>query len=852
MRAERWQTIEAIYCAALERDESARSAFVLEACGGDEDLRREVESLLEADGRAERFMEASAIEIEARATAAETPSPVGQQFGRYLILAPIDSGGMGEVYRARDLGLNRNVAVKVLPEDLARNSEGRARFLREAKAVAALSHPNVLSIHDFGNERGVWFAVTELLEGETLRARIQRSPLPWEDAAAIGAAIADGLAAVHGSGIVHRDLKPENIFLTSSGAVKILDFGIARMSRAPLETTATEETETAHTIPGTVLGTAGYMSPEQLSGKAVEAPSDIFSLGCVLYEAVTGKTPFARATTAETTAAILRDDPATLLEANRGIPLEFDRLVERCLDKQPEKRFSRAVDLASGLREILNGRAMPQRRAATFPSRRSVLLSAAAAIAFALTGFWAWRQSGTGPVIDSVAILPLVNDSGDPALEYLSDGITESLINSLSRLPGLKVSARTTVFHFKGKGVDVSAIGRQLGVHSVVTGRMILKGNELTIQADLVDVADGSQLWGERYQRKLSELPAVEQEIARQISNRLRPQLTGGDKRLTSRHPENSEVYRLYLQGRFFLNRATPESFQTAIGYFNKALGKDPAYALAYAGLADAYTFLGGFGVLPMRETHPRARTAATRALEIDETLAEAHTALASAITDYYWDWPEAEKHFQRALELEPDYALTHEFYAYYLARFRRFDEAVSAARRATELEPYSLIARTDLGSILAFAGRNEEAAAELRRTLEMDPEFGYAHFLLGLVLSALGRHQEALQQVQRSGTTLGDLGPLMLVQAASGEKKEALATIKEAERISRQQYIPATYFALAYAALGDRDRTIEWLEKAYQERHWLVTFLNVPPTYDLVREDPRFKDLVRRIGVDR
>jgi serine/threonine protein kinase len=517
MGPERWQKIQAIYRAALQRSEAERHAFVVEACGDDEDLRNEVKSLLAADVKAQSFLEVSAVEVEARSIAAQTPaSLVGRQLGRYKILAPIDSGGMGEVYRARDLSLNRSVAIKVLPQHLAQDSEGRARFLREAKAVAALSHPNVLAIHDFGTEQGVWFAVTELLEGETLRARIQRSPLLWQDAAAIGAAVADGLAAVHGSGLVHRDLKPENIYLTAGGGVKILDFGIARMNRAPLGEMA-EETETAYTTPGTVLGTVGYMSPEQLAGRPADAPSDIFSLGCVLHEALTGETPFARATTAETLAAILRDDPPALAETNRDIPPELDRLIRRCLDKQPEKRFSNAQDLSLGLREIVNAPPTRQHRVAAVSSRRSVLLATALIVVLALSGFWEWRQSGVENAIDSLAILPLVNDSGDPALEYLSDGITESLINSLSRLRDLKVSARTTVFHFKGKEVDLAAIEKQLGVRAVVTGRMILKGDDLTIQADLVDVADGSQLWGERYQRKLSELQAVEQEIARRF-----------------------------------------------------------------------------------------------------------------------------------------------------------------------------------------------------------------------------------------------------------------------------------------------------------------------------------------------
>ena len=553
---------------------------------------------------------------------------VGVRLGRYQILAPLGAGGMGEVYCARDTRLDRKVAVKVLPEAFARDPLYLARFEQEARAVAALSHPNILAIHDYGTEGGIPFAVMELLEGENLRATLARSPLPWRRALEIGAAIAEGLAVAHDRGIVHRDLKPENLFLTCDGQVKILDFGLARME---LPTVAGDDTSPhlhVRTAPGTVMGTVGYMSPEQVRGQAVDVRSDFFSLGCVLYEMVSGCRPFQRGSAADTMAAILHEEPASLGGLAVSAPPELETALRRCLDKEPGSRFPSARALASALRAILDGAEFPVTIPPTQTRPPSPPLPA-------------------HPILDALAVLPLVNTSADPDSEYLADGITESLITLLSRLPGLRVMARSTVFRYKGRDIDVQEVGRTLQVRAVLTGRLHQRGARLILKAELVDVADGIQLWGERYDRELTDLFAVEEAVARDIAEQLRLHLSGDAERRLARPPAaNAAAYQLYLKGRYHWNKRTDEGLRKSVELFEQAIDRDPAFALAYAGLADAYHNLGGWGLLAPREAYPRAKAAASRALALDEHLAEAHVSLAMVRKEYEWDWAGAERSY--------------------------------------------------------------------------------------------------------------------------------------------------------------------------------------------------------------
>jgi eukaryotic-like serine/threonine-protein kinase len=750
----------------------------------------------------------------------------GIRLGPYEIIAPLGAGGMGEVYRARDTRLAREVAVKVLPERLARDAELARRFEREAKAVAALSHPNILTIHDVGTHGDISYAVTELLEGETLAARLSLGPLPWPAAVEVATAVAEGLSAAHARGIIHRDLKPENIFLTSDGRIKILDFGLARHKLAasrPEETSA--PTQAALTDPGWVMGTAAYMSPEQARGEPADVPSDIFSLGCVLYEAASGHRPFRGKTPAEMMASILRDPAPTLSEEKPDVPQEISVLIAHCLEKQPNERFQSARDLAFALRAARTAGAPKT------PSGRHLR------------------------AIDSVAILPFANASGDPEAEYLSDGITETIISQLSRLPNLRVMARSTVFRYKGSGVDPIAAGRELKVGAVVTGRVFHRGDDLVIKTELVDLADGSQLWGERHARKIADVLAIENEIAEHISESLRLKLSGEEKeQLVRRSTENQEAYRLYLRGRFFWNKRTEEGLRRGIEYFRQAIEVDPDYAVAYVGIAHSYAVLGFHAIAPPGEAFPRAKAAALKALELDPSLAEARAPLAYALHYYDWNWNESEREYRRCLEAAPQDATAHNYYASLLTSLGRFEEALKEWRRAQELDPLSLIIRAATGWFFYVARRYDEAIREAKKTLEMDPTFAVARRVLGLSFQKTSRPDEAIEELRKAvelsgGSTqyLADLGRAF---ATAGREAEARRTLEELEEFSKSRYVSPYFTAAVHLALGDRDRALDGLEQACAERSLGMTFLKVDPNLDDLRAEPRFMDLVRRVGL--
>ena len=749
----------------------------------------------------------------------------GTRLGPYEIIGPLGAGGMGEVWRARDTRLGRQVALKVLPQHLARDAELARRFEREARAVAGLSHPNILTLYDVGTSGDVSYAVTELLEGETLGARLARGPLPWSTAAEFVTAVADGLAAAHSRGVIHRDLKPENIFVTTDGRVKILDFGLARqklVTSRPEESSA--PTEGALTDPGWIMGTAAYMSPEQARGERADVPSDIFSLGCVLYEAVSGDRPFRGNSSVETMASILRDPAPKLSDANPDLPRELSILIAHCLEKEPDDRFESARDLAFALR------ALRETASAKTPSGRQ------------------------RPMIDSVAVLPFANASGDPDAEYLSDGITETIISRLSRLPHLRVMARSTVFRYKASGVDPIAAGRELKVGAVVTGRIVHRGDDLVVKTELVDLADGSQLWGERHARKIADVLAIEDEIAERISESLRLKLTGEEKERLSRRPtENQEAYRLYLRGRFFWNKRTEEGLRRGIEYFRQAIEADPDYAVAYAGIAHSWAVLGFHAIAPPAEAFPRAKAAASRALEIDPSLAEARDPLAYALHLYDWKWADSEREYRRCLEAGPQDATTHMHYAGLLMALGRFDEALAEARRGQEIDPLSLIIRAATGWFFYLGRRYEDAIREAQKTLEMDPTFAFAHRVVGLASQAISKESQAIEELQKavefSGRSTQFLAELGRAYAMSGRREEARRTLEELEEISKSRYVSAYSVAALYLALNDRDRALQFLEDAYGERSSGMTFLKLDPTLDDLRPDARFADLVRRVG---
>ncbi len=863
MTPERWQQIEQLYHAVRAHPPAECQALIAEACIADEALRREVESLLAFDEQARSFIEMPPDDIAAGLLGAgQARSMVGRTLGHYRLHSLLGAGGMGEVYRARDLRLDRDVAVKILPEHLADNAEALRRFEREAKAVAALSHPNILAIHDFGAEQGVSYAVMELLEGETLRGRLRNGALAWREAVEIGLAVAEGLATAHAKGIIHRDLKPENIFLTSAGlttagVVKILDFGIARVKRVVLPGTATPSATAPETTrPGLVIGTLGYMSPEQVRGEEADAPSDIFSLGCVLYEMLSGERPFARAIGVELIAAILDAEPPALAGSGKKLPAELERIIRHCLQKNADVRYQAARALASDLRAVLG--ASGQRLSAPLLARRrlrTAALLAGTLLLFVVLALALYLFARREQTLDSLAVLPLVNASSDEQTEILSEGISESLINSLSQLPQLKrVIARSTVARYKGKEIDPGKVGQELNVRALLIGKMIRRGDDLIIETELVNTADGARLWGGQYPLRLADVLAVQTEIARQISEKLRLRLTGEQRqRLTKHQTENAEAYKLYLWGRHHSNRHDTEGWKKGIEYMNQAVALDPAYALAYAGLAAAY-YEASSVFLPASEAMPKVVAAARQALLLDETLAEAHTALAQYSAQYEWNWAEAEKEYRRALELNPSYATAHQYYGFYLTEQGRLEEALVAMTEARKLDPLTPYISANLAWIHYLARRPDEALAQNKRLVEAEPKFAVAHYGLGLNYQQKGMIEEAIVEFEQA-RSLDPENPFLLAllgqaYAISGKQDDARRMLAALQERAKHRLTDPFNNALIYVGLGEKDQVFAWLEKAYDFRSEGLLTLKVEPLYDSLRADPRFTDLLRRMNL--
>lgn len=747
--------------------------------------------------------------------------PSGTRLGPFEIVALLGSGGMGEVYRARDTRLGREVAVKVLPDHVSRDRDALVRFEREARAVAALSHPNIIAIHQFDTDEHhhITFIASELLEGETLRMRISRSPIPWRKTAEIAALIADALAAAHAKGVIHRDLKPENIFLTADGRVKVLDFGLARVTGA-LSAASNVATDRA-TDPGTILGTVSYMSPEQVRGESAGPTSDIFSLGTILFEMIEGSSPFRASTTAETMAAILREDPRNLDSKAHGIPPELLGIIQHCLEKNPEERFQSARDLAFDLRAVAS---------------TSGIAKAAPAVA-----------------IDSIAVLPFQNTAADPEAEYLSDGITEAIIGKLSRLPQLRVMARSTMFRYKGKEADPQEVGQKLNVRSVLAGRLAQRGEMLTIWTELVNVSDGSQLWSERYHRKLTDLLAIEEEIAREISEKLRIRLSGEQrKELVRADTRDNLAYQAYLKGRYHWNKRTESGMRRGADFFGEALERDPIYALAWVGLADSYSTLGFYSLLPPGEAFPRAEAAAQRALDLDDTLAEAYTSLAYSTSIYRHDWERAEGLFRRSLELDDKHPIGHYWYAWHLISRGRLDEAASEMQRALALDPLSLIINAISGEQAYLRGDVDFAIAQLRRTIALDQNFALAHIWLAPAYRVRGMTEQAIAEAEQ-GLALTDIKTIALEALASayataGQREKALETLRELERSSEGRYLQPYHVALIHTALGDFEEASRWLDVAQKERSHFISTMRFDPGFAPLRSDPRFQQILESL----
>ncbi len=753
----------------------------------------------------------------------------GIRLGPYEILAPLGAGGMGEVYRARDTRLERDVAIKVLSDRLAGDPESLSRFQREARAVAALSHPGILAIHDFGSESGVSYAVMELLEGASLRTRLASGPVPWRRASEIGIEVAEGLSAAHARGIIHRDLKPDNVFVTTDDRAKILDFGLARLDRGASDGPLTSAPTETVTQPGTVMGTIGYMSPEQVRGDSMDARTDIFSFGCVLHEMLTGRRAFQRRTAADTMAAILHSEPAEAPESAASVPASLAAITSRCLEKNPESRFQSARDLAFALKEVLRGSDAPSGRPVSSGSHRRPL--------------------------ESIAVLPFANVSGDPDAEYLSDGIAESIIHSLSRLPNLRVLARSTLSRYKGREIEPQAMGAELKVRAVLTGRVFHRGDSLVVKTELVDVGDGSQIWGENYNRKFTDILALEEEISREISGKLRLKVTGEEaERLTRRATESPEAYRLYLKGLFYWNKRTADGLRKGIELFQQAIELDPEYALAYAGVAHSYNQLGFYQHLPPQDAFPRARAAATRALELEPELGEARAVLAVVRFWYDWDWSGAEEEFRHAIASSPDFVHVHHFYGIFLTAMARFEESRVELRRAVELDPLSLPARASLGLCLCLERRYDESVAELGKAIEMDASFAVAFHVSSLAFLEQRKWSQAIEFATRAMELAGRdpfrLSALGISLAAAGRKSEAESILAELADLSRHRYASSVEIAFLEIRLGRTDAAFDSLGKALAERAWGLALFKVDPRADPLRADPRFAELLRKVGL--
>jgi serine/threonine-protein kinase len=783
-----------------------------------------------------------------------SPSPlIGQTLGHYRILEKIGAGGMGEVYRARDERLERDVAIKVLPAGALRDEASRRRFRKEALALAQLNHPNIGAIYDFDTQEGVDFLVLEYVSGVTLAEKIAEGPVPQKEVVALGSQLAGALEEAHEQGVVHRDLKPRNIQLTPKGQVKVLDFGIAKLFRPLSETSPTE----IHTETQAVAGTLPYMAPEQLRGESTDRRTDVWGAGTVLYELATGRRPFEAKLATALAADIQTKPPSRPSQLNPQISSRLEEIILKCLEKDPEHRYQSAKELVVDLGRLSAPVAAARPPTPLWKRRARPLALSTAAGAVLLVTVVGLNAAGLrerllgharSPQIQSLAVLPLKNLTSDPEQEYFVQGMHEALTTELSKISGLRVISRSSAMRYKERDKSLPEIARQLNVDALVEGSVLRAGERVRVTAQLIAAQPERHLWADAYDRELRDILLLTSEVARTIADKIKVKLTSAEQaRLALARPVNPAAYEFYLKGRYHWNKRTPEGFQKAAEHFQQAIELDPSFALAYAGLADNWLVQPSWDILSPREAYPRAKAAAERALGIDASLAEPYAALGGIRWMYQWDWEGAEQGYRRALELNPNYATAHHWYAWSLATSGRHNESIAEMKRAQELDPLSLIITVDLGRMYYLARHYDEAKEAIRKALEMEPNFAAAHIVLGLVHLATGRAQEAVAAFRDQGDLRDHLAQ---AYALAGNREEARRLLEQLEKESKERYVPATSMAVIYGRLGEKDRAFEWLEKSLEQRAWMAAQMKVEPRFDPLRDDPRFHDLMRRIGL--